>query len=123
MVLTFPNFKNLLNSFYLESLIKTPTCHKLLSSPTSMDLILTNSKTFFIKSTTFENGMSDFVKFTTTILRKTVSKGNARKILCRDYRTFYQNTFEKRIQSKLTSETTIYYSQFHSTFLETLINP
>ena len=42
-----PNFKNLLNSFDLESLIKLPTCYKSLSSPTSIDLVLTNKKNFF----------------------------------------------------------------------------
>ena len=41
-----PNFKNLLNSFDLKSLIKIPTCYKSLSSPTSIDLILTNKKNF-----------------------------------------------------------------------------
>ena len=40
------NFRNLLNSFDLESLIKIPTCYESLSSPTSIDLILTNKKTF-----------------------------------------------------------------------------
>ena len=48
------NFKNLLNSFDLESLIEIPTCYKSLSSPTSIDLIVTNEKNLFMKSTTFE---------------------------------------------------------------------
>ena len=74
-----PNFKNLLNSFDLESLIKIPTCYKSLSSPTCVDLILTNKKTLFMKSNTFETGMSDFNKLTTTILRKKISKGNAKR--------------------------------------------
>ena len=42
-----PNFKNVLNSFDLDSLIKIPTCYKSLSSPTSIDLILTNKKNLF----------------------------------------------------------------------------
>ena len=117
-----PNFKNLLNSFDLESLIKIPTCYKSLSSPTSIDLILTNKKNFFMKSTTFETGMSDFHKLTTTILRKTISKGNAKKIFYRDYKAFDHSTFETRLQSKLKSETIIDYSQFQSIFLETLDN-
>ena len=65
-----------------------------------------------MKSTSFETGMSDFDKSTTTILRKTISKRKAKKIFDRDYKAFDQNTFETRLQSKLTSETTIYYSQF-----------
>ena len=117
-----PNFKNLLNSFGLESLIKIPTCYKSLSSPTSIDLILTNKKNLFMKSTTFETEMSDFHKLTTTILRKTISKGNAKKIFYRDYKVFDHNTFKTRLQSKLKFGTVIDYSQFQSIFLETLNN-
>ena len=47
-----------------------------------------------MKSSTVETGMSDFHKLTTTILRKTISKGNAKKIFYRDYNAFDQNTFE-----------------------------
>ena len=47
-----------------------------------------------MKSSTVETGMSDFHKLTTTILRKTISKGNAKKIFYRDYKAFDQNTFE-----------------------------
>ena len=75
-----------------------------------------------MKSTTFETGMSDFHKLTTTILRKTISKGNAKKIFYRDYKAFDHSTFETRLQSKLKSETIIDYSQFQSIFLETLDN-
>ena len=107
--------------FDLESLSKIPTCYKSLSSPTNIDLILTNKKKLFMKSTTFETGMSDFHKLTTTILRKTISKGNAKKIFYRHYKAFDHNTFETRLQSKLKSETIIDYSQFQSIFLENLI--
>ena len=37
-----------------------------------------------MKSTTFETGMSDFHKLITTILRKTVSRGNAKNIFYRE---------------------------------------
>ena len=37
-----------------------------------------------MKSTTFETGISDFHKLTTTISRKTISKGNANKISYRN---------------------------------------
>ena len=51
-----------------------------------------------MKSATFGTGMPDFNKLTTTILCKTISKGNAKKIFYRD-----QNIFETGLQSKLTS--------------------
>ena len=75
-----------------------------------------------MKSTTFETGMSDFHKLATTILRKTISKGNVKKIFYRDYKAFDHNTFETRLQLKLKSETIIDYSQLQSILLETLNN-
>ena len=75
-----------------------------------------------MKSSNFETGMSDFHKLTTSMLRKTISKGNAKNIFCRDYKAFDQNNFEKRLQSKVTSETIIDYLQFQSIFPETLNN-
>ena len=75
-----------------------------------------------MKSAIFQTEISDFYKLTTTILRKTRSKANAKKIFYRDYKTFDHNTFEKRPQSNLTLETIIDYSQLQSIFLETLNN-
>ena len=98
-----PNLKNLLNSFVVESLIKIPTSYKPLSSPTCIGLILTDKKTLFMKSTTFETGMSDFHVLITTIFRKTISNENAKKIFYRDYKAFDHNTFETRLQLKLTN--------------------
>ena len=63
-----------------------------------------------MKSTTLETRMSDLHKLATTILRKTISKGNAKKNFYRDYKAFDHNTFETRLQSKLKSETNIDYS-------------
>ena len=75
-----------------------------------------------LKSITLETGMSDFHELTTTVLRKTVSKGNTKEIFYNDYKAFDQNLFAKRLQSKLTSVTIIDYLQFQSTFLKTLNN-
>ena len=43
-------------SYNLGNLIKEPTCFK--SSPSCIDLILTNQKQFFKNSTTFITGVS-----------------------------------------------------------------
>ena len=65
-------------SFDLDSLIDLPTCYKSINS-TCIDFILTNKKNHFMKFATFETGLSDHHKLTTTILRKTISKGNSKK--------------------------------------------
>ena len=38
--------------------------------------------------TTFESGLSDHQKLATTLLRKTISKGNSEKTFNRDYKRF-----------------------------------
>ena len=64
-----PNLKNFMCSFDLERLINSPTCYKS-TNPSCIDLILTNKKNHFMKSATFETGLSDHHKLLTTILRK-----------------------------------------------------
>ena len=73
-----PYLKNFMGSFDLNSLIDSPTCYKSIN-PTSIDLILTNKKNHFLKSAAFETNLSDHHKLRTTILRKTISKGNSKK--------------------------------------------
>ena len=82
-----PNLKNFMCSFDLESLIVSPTCYQSIN-PTCIDLILTNKKNHFMKSATFETGLSDHHKLITTILRKTISKDNSKKMFYRDYKRF-----------------------------------
>ena len=74
-----------------------------------------------MKTTTFETGIS---KAISKIISKgkTVCKGNAKKIFCRDYKASDYDTFEARLLLKLTLEKIIDYSEFQSIFLETLNN-
>ena len=76
-----------MSSFDLAGLIDSTTCYKSIN-PTCIDLILTNKKNHFMRSTTFEANLSDHHKLATTtlrktivttILRKTISEGNSRK--------------------------------------------
>ena len=114
-----PNLKNFMCSFDLESLINSPTCYKS-TNPSCIDLILTNKKNHFMKSATFETGLSDHHKLITTILRKTISEGNYKKMFYRDYKRFYQKKFETVLKLKLNSQTNLSYSVFQAVFLEIL---
>ena len=60
--------QDLTDAFCLENLIKEPTCFKS-TVPTTIDLIVTNQKSLFMKSSAYESGLFDFQKLTTTILR------------------------------------------------------
>ena len=114
-----PNLKNFMCSFALESLINSPTCYKSIN-PTCIDLIPTKKKNHFMKSATFESGLSDHHKLMTTMLRKTISKGNSKKLFYRDYKRFDQKTFETELKLKLNFQTNLSYSTFHAVFLEIL---
>ena len=73
-----------------------------------------------MKSSTFESGLSDHHKLITTILRKTISKGNSKKLFYRDYKRFDQMKFETELKLKLNFQTNLSNSTFHAVFLEIL---
>ena len=73
-----------------------------------------------MKSATFETGLSDHHKLITTILRKTISKGNSKKMFCRDYKRFEQKKFEAELKLEINSQTYLSYSTFQAVFLESL---
>ena len=114
-----PNLKHFMCSFDLESLIDLPTCYKSMN-PTCIDLILTNKKNHFMKSTTFETGLSDYHKLITTILRKTISKGNSKKLFYRDYKRFDPKEFETELKLKFANKLKLLYLSYQAVFLEIL---
>ena len=72
-----------------------------------------------MKSSAYESGLSDFHKLTTTILKKSITKGNPNNILYRDYKIFDQKKFEDQLLSQLASIKTVDYSQFQEIFFKT----
>ena len=64
-----PNLKYFMCRFDLESRIDSPACYKSIN-PTCIGLILTNKKNHFMKSATFETGLSDHHKLITTVSYK-----------------------------------------------------
>ena len=112
-----PNLKNFMCSFDLESLIDSPTSYKTIN-PSCIDSILTNKKNHFMKSATFETVLSDHHKLATTMLRKTISKDNSKKMYYKDYKRFDQKKFETELKLKLNSQTNLSYSSFQAVFLE-----
>ena len=97
------NMIDFLNTFCLENLINEPTCFKSATS-SCIDLTLINKKSLFMRSETFGNGLSDFHKVTTTMLRKIIPKGNPKSILYRDYKSFDRNKFNEELNSKMKNE-------------------
>ena len=108
-----------MSSFDLESLTNSQTFYKS-TNPTCIDLIRTNKRNHFMKTTAFETGLSGHHKLITTILRKTIGKDNSKKMFYRDYKRFDQNKFETELKLKLNSQTNLGYSTFPAVFLEIL---
>ena len=106
----------------LASLIHDKTCFKSSTSPTCIDLLLTNSKNSFKKSTVISAGISDFHEMIVTVLKTTIVKGKPRQILYRDYKSFTKLVFKKNLTGKLnaTTDSRMDFKQFRQIFLEEL---
>ena len=50
--------QDFMDAFCLENLIKEPTCSKS-EVPTTIDLIVTNKKSLFMKSSAYESGFTN----------------------------------------------------------------
>ena len=96
--------EQLLNTFSIESLITLPTCLKSVT-PTSIDLILTKNKQYFMKSQTL---------MTLTIMRNTICKGNPKTKFYRDYKNFDCEMFERELSHSLQSFISLNYIRFHN---------
>ena len=51
-----------------------------------------------------QNGLSDFHKVTMTILGETITEGNPKAIVYRDYKSFDKNKFNEELNSKIKKE-------------------
>ena len=69
-----PKLSELIADHALFTLISEPTYFKSIN-PTCIDNFLTNKKTRFMKTLTFEMGVSDHHKLIGTMLRSTFAKG------------------------------------------------
>ena len=87
------NFKHFCDNYNLESLITSATCFKNPNKPSCIDLMLTNNKHQFKKSTTLVSGLSDFHRLTLTVLKDNFKKLDPRIATYRDYRKFSCEVF------------------------------
>ena len=113
------NLEVFMNAFDLECLIKKPTCFQS-TSPSCIDLILTNKKEFFKNSNVFEVGISDHHSLIVTALRSQLVKGNAKTKLYRDYNSFDIKLFKEDLDKNLKSNNTVNFSDFQNTFTTVL---
>ena len=109
-----PKLSELIADHELCTLISKPTCFKSIN-PTCIDNFLTNKKTCFMKTLTFETGVSDHYKLIVTMLRSTFAKGKPKKIFYRCYRN--NKKFKEELQKQLLSVSDIESFQFAFKFI------
>ena len=69
-----------------KDIVKKPTCHKSLSDPSYVDLIITSSSNFE-NMKTISKGLSDFRKMVITVLKQTFQRSSLKELPYRDYKT------------------------------------
>ena len=86
----------------LCALISEPTCFKSIN-PTCIDNFLTNKKARFMKTLTFETGVSDHYKLIDTTLRSAFAKGKPKEMFYCCSKHFGNKRFDEELQKQLLS--------------------
>ena len=112
------NLQHVTDTFSLKHLINEPTCFK--GSPSCIDLIITNRKSYFKNTCVTVTGISDFHKLTAFSLKSQILKAPSKIKTYRKYKTFDENRFNKELKSKLDSIEKLDYPLFESIFVDIL---
>ena len=105
----------LLQAYDFRSLIKKPTCYQS-NTPSCIDLTLTNRKSLFKLSSTFETGLSDHHKLVCTILKSGGFKGAPIEKIYRSYKTFDVSNFKNTLKIELEKVKSKSYGEFEAVF-------
>ena len=114
--------KDFCELYDLENLIREPTCFKNAENPSSIDVILTNSKNSFQNSIAIETGLSDHHKMVVTVLKIYTKKKEPIKINYRSFKNFDKQNFRNDLKQNLEhlDKVTITYDDFKFIFMEIL---
>ena len=92
-----PKLSELIADHELCKLISEPTCFKSIN-PNCIANFLTDKKTRFMKTLTFEAGVSDHHKLIGTMLRSTFTKGKPKKCFTVAIKTLTTKSLKKNLQ-------------------------
>ena len=84
-------------TFSVTNFINRKICHKNLSDST-IDIMLTSRPNCHRKNSTVDTGLSDFHKMIISCLKTTFIKIPLKKIIFRDYDTYYSISIKKRLR-------------------------
>ena len=112
------HLQSMMQAYNLNNLINKPTCFQS-NNPSQIDLILTNQKSMYTFSNTFETGLSNHHKFVSTISKSGSFKGTPRKGY-RFYKSFKIDNFKSILNQKLNNLSSTIYDNIEETFLSLL---
>ena len=112
------NLQHVTDTFNLEHLIHDPISFK--GSPSCIDLIITNRKSYFKNTCVTVTGISDFHKLTAVSLKSQILKVSPNIKTYRNYKTFDENRFNEDLKSELDSIEKLDYPLFESIFIDVL---
>ena len=99
------HMNNFMSNYNLYNLIKRPTCYKS-SEGRCIDLILTNKNRSFLKTNSFETGISDHHHLIYTMFKTTYDKSPPHIVHYRSYRNFSVDNFRRDISKSLMGNVT-----------------
>ena len=107
-------------SYFLEDMVKKPTCFKNPARPTRIDLIITNKLGIFRNVKSYETGLSDFHKLVVSIMKLSYKKRPPHMINYRDYKSFSNEYLKNSLNEKLVNNPELDYSNFEVIVLNLL---
>ena len=108
-----------MQAYDFGSLIKKPTYYQSYTL-NCIDLILTNKKSLFKLSNTFETGLPDHHKLVCTIVKSGGFKGAPIEKIYQSYKTFDVSNFKNTLKFELEKVKSERYGEFEAVFLKEL---
>ena len=82
-----PRLSQFLLEMNAKNIVKEPTCHKSLSNPSYIDLVITNSPSSFQNTKAISTRLSDFHKMVITV-KQFFQRSSPNELVYRDYINF-----------------------------------
>ena len=114
-----PCLSQFLYEYNAKNTIKESSCFKNVLNPSCIYLFITNSPLSFQNTIAVINGLSDFHKMVTTVMKMSFKKHSSIERHYRDYKYFDRTKFKNNLNEKL-SEGISNYESFETTFTEVL---
>ena len=84
---------NIMDTYNLKNLVKDPTCFTKTSTPSLIDMIMTNSPNFLCNTINFNCGLSDCHNMVATTFKENTVSTKRQKVNFRSYKNFQEAEF------------------------------